>query len=43
LCIKLFTVNVDCKLVNRLIVNRLIVIGLSVNVHYISVVDIYPL
>jgi len=32
-----YTVSVDCKSVNRLIVNRLIMIGLSVNVHYISV------
>jgi len=32
LCIK-YTVSVDCKSVNRLIVNRLIMIGLSVNVH----------
>jgi len=36
LCIK-YTVSADCKSVNRLIVNRLIVIGLSVNVHNISV------
>jgi len=33
LCI-IYTVSVDCKSLNRLIVNRLIVIGLSVNIHY---------
>jgi len=36
LCIK-YTVSVDCKSVNRWIVNRLIVIGLSGTVHYISI------